>query len=94
MELCVPQNLKLVYSTIFLHRPLSASCFTLLSLFATFLYFYLVDFARSFVVPPKHFSKRGWSQMLFRPQVDVPLVELKEGSKDFKEVLLRGSEQV
>ena len=68
--------------------------FTLSSLLVTVLYMCILDFAQSYVVPPKHFPKRGWSQVFFKPKVNAPLVEPKPGSKDFKEVLKRGSEEV
>lgn len=68
--------------------------FTLSSIVVTILYMCLLDFADSYVVPPKHFPKRGWSQVFFKPKVNAPLVEPKPGSKDFKEVLKRGSEEV
>ena len=68
--------------------------FTLSSLLVTVLYMCILDFAQSYVVPPKHFPKRGWSQILFKPKVNAPLVEPRPGSKDFKEVLKRGSEEV
>lgn len=74
-------------------RPALAICFALSSILVSLLYMCLLDFAQSYVVPPKHFPKRGWGQVLFKPKVDAPLVEPKPGSKDFKEVLKRGSEQ-
>ena len=71
-----------------------AILFTLSSLVITFLYLFSVDFAKSYVVPPKHFPKRGWSQVFFKPKVNAPLIEPHPGSTDFKEVLQRGSELV
>lgn len=68
--------------------------FTLSSLLITVLYMCILDFAQSYVVPPKHFPKRGWSQLFFKPKVNAPLVEPKPGSKDFKKVLKQGSDEV
>ncbi|KAF4628188.1 hypothetical protein G7Y89_g9964 [Cudoniella acicularis] len=62
-----------------------------ISLFSSVIYVAILDFSKTYVVPPKHFPKRSWKTVFFKPKIDAPLVEPKPGSNDFKEVLERGS---
>ena len=86
-------NLKL-YNIKAAEKPFLAICFTLLSLLVSLMYLCLLDFLQSYVVPPKHFTKRRWGHVFFKPKVNAPLIKPKPGSEDFEEVLKRGSEQV
>ena len=93
MGIFEPPNPKLYYIEA-AEKPVQAVCFTLSSLLVSLLYMCCLDFAQSYFLPPKDFSKRGCGQTFFKPKVDAPLVEPKPGSKEFKNVLKRGSEQV
>lgn len=74
-------------------KPILAAGLTAGSLILTLLYLFTLDVKHSFIDPPKHFPKWRWSEMFFKPKINAPLVKLKPGSKDYEEVLERGSRQ-
>jgi hypothetical protein len=100
-----PNNLRLTFESLqtpnvsiraydSLNAPATMISFTLLSLFIAFFYVILADVKKGYVKPPKHFPRWSWSQVFFKPKINLPVVEPKDGSKDYAEVLARGAELV
>jgi hypothetical protein len=71
-------------------RPAVMIWCTVLSIVGAFLYAAWQDFAQTFLKKPKHFVQETALDLLRKPSVQAPLVELAEG-EDYRQLLARGS---
>ena len=71
-------------------RPAVMIWCTVLSIVGAFLYAVWQDFTQTFLKKPKHFVRQTALDLVRKPSVQAPLVELAEG-ENYRELLARGS---